>query len=106
MWKLLVDKKDPKQQCQYLLASVWKVLRHIKYWTKDFSESQLELLQHLFEQFNDVIYLKMSIIRVCLKNCNIQIQVLILLLMRHSYKVCVNPQQIFSEKFLVFIEID
>ena len=75
MWKLLVDKKDPKQQCQYLLASVRKVLRHIKYWTKDFFESLLELLQHLFEQFNNMIDLKMSIIRVCSKNCNVQIQV-------------------------------
>ena len=43
-----------------------------------------------------------SSIHLCLKNSDIQI----LLLTQHLHKVCINPQQIFFEKFQKSIKID
>ena len=64
-------------------------------WTKDFLESLLELLQHLFEWILQCISICNWVAFLCIQRIgNIQILFLTQLLC----KVRINPQQIFSEK--------
>ena len=64
-------------------------------WMKDFLESLLELLQHLFEWILQCISICNWVVFLCIQRIgNIQI----LFLMQLSCKVRINPQQIFSEK--------
>lgn len=101
--KLLVDKKDQKQQCQYPLANYeqWSVREVL--WRIKVDEGLFRKSTRAFATFVCMFFVSVCkwVASVCLKNCHVQI----LLLAWHSYKVHINPQQIFSEKSRKSIEI-